>query len=489
MSHAGDQGHDLWSRRAFRRRPPTEPIPVPDLLRRSPYRVVREHPRPRKGGLAGDIQAALDLATRIGELMLRSGAGAPQVEASVAAVAHAGGLAHFEVDITLQALLVQARSDDGQTHTQLRVVRHARPDHARLVAVHRLVDELAHGDLDIGSAAATLRSIKSRPHSFAPWMLRCARSTLAAAVAAMIGASVSTTVVTFGVVLVVSPVVTWTSRWRLPDFYQSALVAFASTLLAWLAYVMGVQGWLDVGERGFAFIVAGGIVALLPGRAMASAVEDVLSAYAVTGAGRLLSVVVSLLGLIIGIALALSFTARLTGALGFAFVSPAVLDLRVDSGSVAAALVGAAVVGASGAITLQSRRHLILLCGALGLLGAAVNALAIRSVGIGPVTATGVAAVTIGLVGRLVAQRLRAPSLVVVVPASFGLLPGLTIFRGLYEMVGQADPGTLSLQSGLTTLFTAGAVLLAIATGTTFGEILGSPWDDVLRGAGRRIRR
>ena len=75
--------------------------------------------------------------------------------------------------------------------------------------------------------------------------------------------------------------------------------------------------------------------------------------------------------------------------------------------------------------------------------------------------------------------------MVLVVPASFALLPGLTIFRGLYELVvvGGESPGSLSIQTGLTTLLGAGAVLLAIATGTVFGEILASPWDSAVRGS------
>ena len=68
-------------------------------------------------------------------------------------------------------------------------------------------------------------------------------------------------------------------------------------------------------------------------------------------------------------------------------------------------------------------------------------------------------------------------------PATFALLPGLTIFRGLYELVASGtDQGLLTTQSGLTTLLGAGAVLLAIATGTVFGEILAAPLDRRTRG-------
>jgi uncharacterized membrane protein YjjB (DUF3815 family) len=80
--------------------------------------------------------------------------------------------------------------------------------------------------------------------------------------------------------------------------------------------------------------------------------------------------------------------------------------------------------------------------------------------------------------------------MVVVVPASFGLLPGLTIFRGLYELVGESssDIGTLSFQAGVGTLLGAAGVLLAIATGTTLGEIIASRWDSRVTRVRRRVR-
>jgi uncharacterized membrane protein YjjB (DUF3815 family) len=168
-----------------------------------------------------------------------------------------------------------------------------------------------------------------------------------------------------------------------------------------------------------------------------------------------------------------------------------VLDLRPDQASVVAAVGGALVVGLSGAVTVQSRRSLIVPTGLLSVATAGVAAALYRGAGIGIVTATGVAAVTLGVVGRLVAGRVDVPSMVLVVPASFALLPGLTIFRGLYELVavGGGEAGSLSLQSGVTTLFGAFAVLLAIATGTVLGELLASPWDRQIRGSSPGGRR
>jgi len=171
--------------------------------------------------------------------------------------------------------------------------------------------------------------------------------------------------------------------------------------------------------------------------------------------------------------------------IGSDFVSPSVLKLGANQSSVVAAVGGALVVGLSGAVTVQSLRRLILPTGLLSVGTAVVAATLGRGVGIGAIAATGVAAVALGSAGRLVAARLGAPSMVLVVPASFALLPGLTIFRGLYELVAASgdSPGSLTIQSGLTTLLGAGAVLVAIATGTVFGEILASPWDRSVRDA------
>lgn len=476
-------------RRAWRLEggPPTEPMPLVDLLRRTPYRNARVA---IEAAEEARVREALDLAVRLGELMLRSGAGAPQVEGSVAAVCAAAGLNNVEIDITLQSLLVHARVDAVHAVTELRVVRSSRHDYARLVAVHELVDALVSGHVGLAEAAEQLRDIKRVRRIWPDWAVTGATAVLAAAVAVMIGSTLFTALVTVLVVLAVSAVERVVQPLHLPDFYSNAVSAFVATSLAWTAYALGAQGWIPLGGKDFAFIVAGGIVALLPGRTMASAVEDVISGYAVTGAGRLLAVTVSLTGLIIGVAVALGATIRLTEALSFTFISPSVLDLRTSQAQWWASLLGAFVVGAAGAVTMQTRYRLVLPTAALAVAASGVYAGLTRLFDVGAVTATGLAAVALGLVGRLVALRLGAPAMVVVVPASFGLLPGLTIFRGLYELVGQnaTDIGTLSFQAGVATLLGAAGVLLAIATGAILGEIVASPWDRRMARVRRRIR-
>jgi uncharacterized membrane protein YjjP (DUF1212 family)/uncharacterized membrane protein YjjB (DUF3815 family) len=477
----------LPERRALPRRPRvprglwrgeevTETLPIVDSLRRTPYR------NPRVLAAAAEereARASLDLALRVGELMLRCGAGAPQVESSVTAVAAAAGLDNLEVDITLQSLLVQCTTSSGSQITMLRVVRSATRDFARLVAVHEFVENLVAGSYNREAAAARLREIRRMPRFWPRWVVHGSMGVLSAAVAIMLGASLVASLVAGASAVFVDSTARRLQARGLPEFYQCAIGGFIATAIAWCAFSAGAAGVLPVSSADFAYVVAGGIVVLLPGRTVASAFEDVISGYSVTGAGRMFGVLLTTAGIILGVAAALSMTLKVTAALDLSLASPSILELRATDAPVVVGVLGAVVVGLAGAVSLRSRRALVLPAGLLCGAGVGLSLVVSLVPGLGALTAAGLASIALGFAGRLVALRMGAPAMVLVVPASYGLLPGLAIFRGLYEMVthASADAGSLSLQGGITTLLGAFAVLLAIATGTTLGDFLGAPFD------------
>ncbi|GAB3077130.1 threonine/serine exporter family protein [Pedococcus soli] len=465
----------------------TDTLPMVDSLRHTPYRNARVR---QAAAEEREARASLDLALRVGELMLRCGAGAPQVESSVIAVAAAAGLDNLEVDITLQSLLVQCTSSSGTPITMLRVVRSATRDFDRLTAVHEFVENLVAGSYDLEAAAARLREIRRAPRFWPRWAVRGSLGVLSAAIALMLGAGIVASLVAGGSALLVGYAARATGRRGLPDFYQCAIGGFLATAIAWGAFSMGANGWIPVSSEEFAFIVAGGITVLLPGRTVASAFEDAISGYSVTGAGRMFGVFLTTAGIILGVATGLSVTLALTSTFDLQLVSPSVMATRALSAPVALAVVGAFVVGMSGAVSLRSRRNLVVPAGALSALGVAVSLGVDRLDALGQLAAAGVAATVLGFAGRLIALRMGAPAMVLAVPASYGLLPGLAIFRGLYEMVNgsSANAGSLSMQGGITTLLGAMAVLLAIAAGSVLGEFVAAPFDRRMVQK-RRVRR
>src|SRR6478735_3311592 len=465
----------------------TEPMPLSASLRRTPYRNPRRMEAPAE---EQTVRTALELAVRAGELMLRCGGSARDVESSVVAVATSAGLERLEVDITNQSLLVQCISPSGELHTLLRVVRSTSRDFARLAALHEFVEELVAGRIDLRQATARLRQIRRHPRFWPRWAITFSYGVLAGSVALQLGASVPAVGLALLSAMLVDRVGRVLASRGLPSFYLSAVGGAIATAVAWGAFVLGRSGALDVTRAGSAYIVAGGIVVLLPGRAMVSSVEDAITGYPVTGAGRLFTVGLTAAGIITGVAAALSVTVRLDQAFGLGASLP---KISVEGAGVALpVLVVAGAVGAvASAIAQRTRRKLLVPTAVLGGLGTLVTGLVHQTFGLGQLTGLTIACVLVGFGGRLVALRMGAPGLVLVAPAVGPLLPGLTIFRGMSLLVSGSviGQGGASTAAGLTILLGAGAAALAIATGVVLGDLMASPFDrQIVRQRRARLR-
>jgi len=93
-----------------------------------------------------------------------------------------------------------------------------------------------------------------------------------------------------------------------------------------------------------------------------------------------------------------------------------------------------------------------------------------------------VAAVVVGFCGRIAALSLGAPQLVVAVPASIFLLPGLMIFRAMYEIGTNVD----MMSGGVMVLLQASVIIMAMATGLVLGDSLARPLTSGLKSNERR---
>jgi uncharacterized membrane protein YjjB (DUF3815 family) len=121
----------------------------------------------------------------------------------------------------------------------------------------------------------------------------------------------------------------------------------------------------------------------------------------------------------------------------------------------------------------------VLVAGAAGGAGAAGYS-ALVLAGVGQLTASAVAATVIGFSGGVISRRLGIPPLVIAVSGMVPLLPGLTIYRALFELAVDRS------YTGLSTLMVATSVALALAAGVVLGEYLAQP---VRSGLGRLERR
>ncbi|HEY4558766.1 MAG TPA: threonine/serine exporter family protein, partial [Enteractinococcus sp.] len=146
---------------------------------------------------------------------------------------------------------------------------------------------------------------------------------------------------------------------------------------------------------------------------------------------------------------------------------------------VLATVVAVAAMGMS--IASQTRLRLIIPTGFVSVVGYLFYAGAI-DIGLGPSIAPAAAAVAVGFFARIVALSLRAPQLVVAVPASLFLLPGLMIFRAMYQIGSNVD----MMSGGVVELLQASVIILATATGLVLGDSLARPLTSGLKSNERR---
>lgn len=139
-----------------------------------------------------------------------------------------------------------------------------------------------------------------------------------------------------------------------------------------------------------------------------------------------------------------------------------------------AALVALVFLAAmAAAVVEQARWRMVLPTAAVSALGFAAF-YAGELLGLGERITPVIGATVVGALGRAIALRMGAPQLVIAVPAMMFMLPGLMVFRGMYQiaMGSTAD----FMMAGLSQLFNALIIILAIAAGIVLGDVAMRPF-------------
>ena len=444
--------------------PPTAPMNIVDRLAGSPYANFTI----QVGTAEESARKTIDFALRLAETMFRYGAGALEVETSIIAVTAALGLRNIEVDITNQSVIINYAPRDAVPITLLRVVRSWTNNYAGLVEIHELVTDIASGGVTRDEAARRLDVIVKKPKPFPRWMVSLAEAVFAAAVVGVIGGTLLGMLVALLTILLAGQVARVMGRWRVPDFFVTAVSSFIVTIVAVLCFMAHIALSPSV-------VVAGGILLMLPSGRLVSAVQDAINGFPVTAAGRFLSAFLTFGAIVAGIAVAL-----VTGAL---FGAERLNVTETISGARPLYVVLILVVISTVAICIaeQTAIKLLLPTAAVAVTGYVVFYYGME-IGLGGRFAPAVAAVVVGILARVIALRLGAPQLVVAVPSVIFLLVGLSIFRAMFVMTLTPEDSA----TGAVGIFNALVVILAVAAGVVLGDNIARP---LTRSGGQNIKR
>jgi uncharacterized membrane protein YjjP (DUF1212 family) len=425
------------------------------------------------------VHLVMDLGLRIGEIQMASGAGAADVTATILAVTNSYGLPHCEVDVIYTSITASCYLGTETTPiTLLRVVRDRSIDYTRLVEVEKLVRRITEGEVPASVAYTELDQIATAPHPFPRWVATLAWAGMAAALSVMLGGNPTLAVVAAGATALVDRVGRVLNKRAIPFFFQQLVGGAIATSIA-LVFI--ATKWVPTGE----LAIAASIIVLLSGMTVVSSMQDAIGGYNVTAAGRLTELALMSAGLIAGVALALYVAQRLLGGESLGGVNVGALQQFGTAQFTSRALkvpvetLAGATTAVCFALACYAPSRPLIASGVGGAIAALLYAL-LTLADLSPVLASAIATAVVGFLGGITARRLRIPPLVIAVSGVVPLLPGLAVYRGLYELSVRADP------AGMSTLMLAVAVALALGAGVVLGEFLAQP---VRTGLGRLERR
>jgi uncharacterized membrane protein YjjP (DUF1212 family) len=437
---------EVLSRIVRETEPPTDAMP----------RITNREPAERDVAYYARVGEVLDLAGNIGAILMASGTPATATMDQVTAVAAAYGIEQCEVDVINTTIHVAAyRGPTSPPATALHIVQSRSMDFSRLAAVDRLIARIRARQVSSSKARDELDAIITAPHPYKRWIATVAWGALAFATAGTLGAGLLACLVSALSAMAIYLVNRRLNRQGLPFFFQYAIGGAIATapplLLYWLSPKLGLQFEPTVA-------IAAGLVVLLAGLSLVGSVGDVISGAPVTAAGRFFELVMMTGATIAGVAVVLHLASRFGAPFVAisAYAPPALAELpaRVAFGAASAAAFALACYAERSAA----------MAAAFGGAAGTIAFLLAQGAGLGVVVASFVAAVPIGLVGRLMERRDLAPPMVVSIAGIVPLLPGLSLLHGIYAILNDQHA------VGFAAVLGAFAIGTALAAGVTLGE-------------------
>lgn len=426
--------------------------------RRSHERPTPRHAGPIIGPMLERTYAThvLDVALRVGALMSWSQAATADIAQTMQSIISAYGVGMVQIDVTQTTIIVSAPQDvEDAPLTMMWHVQNRTLDYTRLYETLKLAEHIAQKRPDPVWVLHQLDELDRKPHRYRPTVTTIALGVMGGAFSLRLGANAPVAILAVVVGIFISQTGSLLNRFGIPMLFRQVA---AGLIAMGVVVAMYAFDWLPKGSNP-SLIVAANIMTLLSGMALVSSVQDAITGFHLTATGRILEILMSTLGIFVGIGFALRIGALMHVNVSVTTnVTATWLGLPIQ---VVAGLLGsgaAAMVGYAGRIGTISAG----IAGAFG----TVIAFSLRKLDVGNVTSAFIAATIIGMIAVSISGRFHIPALAVAMSGIVPLVPGFTLYRGFVNLVdGHAV-------AGVQLLTVAAGTALALAAGVILGPLL-----------------
>ena len=390
---------------------------------------------------AADADRSIELALTAAGMMLEGGASAASVAVAMRDIATAAGLGDVTADVNHSVLTL---SEHGTAHVGAVAISSRTYDFGRLRGTTRVVEDLCAKRIDPTTARRELNTIANTSDRRAGWLRLVASGAAGASWAVVFGADPVVTISAFVVNIVLAWAHSALTRIGWPLFFAQVVAGVVAVAVA--ATVASFHPHTDA-----SLTVTSVIVLLLPGVAFIGGIKDAISGWYLTAIARIVESITAVVGLIVGIQLALT-TADYTG-IRLEVAPPKAINLAPTP----ATLIASGAIAVFFGIVSRNSPKTLAASAVLAAVGLAIYTGALAS-NLSSNWATAAAAITIGALATAIGTLDRTPTLAITTPSMLALLPGITLYQGMFH-------GGSHIQKAV-------MLALALAGGLTAGEYL-----------------
>lgn len=412
---------------------------------------------------------ALRLAMNIADQLFSMGVAANDVVHNALTITNTYCSRPVHIDISYTLLTIsQDRGIEREPLTLIRTIVPRDANHRIIQQLQDLVRLIRNKNIKLDDAIGKMNDILVSQGQYSRWTTYLAGGGISAGVSVLYTGSLVIIFINFWIGFLTSWLLDKLGRVGIPGFFVQAIAAASVTIAAaTLTWLVRHNEYLDIiSYINPTLVVIGGIVLLVAGMMIVAAMQDAIDEYYLTASARILKVIMSTGGIVLGVAIGL-YIAKKMGVI-FA-TSPDRLTLT----SITYQYIGAGIVASSFALSRHSRLGGVLLAGIVGLAGYYSVNLFINN-GIEAIPAYGIAAGLIGFTATIISRLWRVPSVATISAGIVPLVPGISLYNGLMYIV-ENEPGTFLFNQGTSVLFRAFMIAITIAAGASFGNIVGRP--------------
>lgn len=401
----------------------------------------------------------MEIAARVGEILISAGTANSDAKAQIHLVASSYGLHYCHVDIMMNTITIHTAMGAGSNRRNLHVFRVAPSisvDFSKLSAVDRLIYSIRSGATPPAMAERVLDEINNMKPPYRTSTVLLGWGVMGGILSVMLGGDALVGVMAFFVSLLVMGVNAWAAKFRVPPFYQNIMGGFLAVVPAAILYNMAAGIGITFSPSQ---IIGSGIIVLVAGLTLVQCLVDGITRAPVTSAARFFEAMLATGAIIAGVGVGIQFSDWMGFTLPpLATLAPPVyhqVPLLILCGSIGSG----AFALACGASWIE-----VTVSGLTAGAGMLFYYFVVIPFGVSDVVACGISATAVGLAGGLLSRRYMMPPLITMIVGYTPMLPGLTLYRGMYASLNE------QMISGFSNLSRALAIAGALAAGVVLGE-------------------